>query len=248
MVRTNWYDIIMAEFSGFLPSLPTIKELLLSIEDDLTRIFCILSYLTGGRTGEIVNYREEQYVRKVRRNRKGVIVKDGDGDSVYEWIKRRKADLVEKKGLMKKNIVRQKIKVKGVGGVVREVDVVSITMRNEKNRKKKFKTIFAPYHFEKELIDNLFEFLDNLDDDEVIVNVNRRGMYNTFIKHAKHLYYPHFIRALRVGVLLEVYEFEPFQVREFMGWSDDRPLDSYYIFKRDKTILKKFINKMDANF
>jgi len=246
MVRTNWYDVIISDYNGRLPSMNIIKDLILSIDDDLTRVFCILSYLTGGRISEIVNYSEEQYIKKAKKNRKGVSVKDDEGKTVYEWIKRKKAKLVKKEGLKKKNIIKEKIKVKDLNGKVREIEVISITMRNNKNRKRKFKTIYAPYHFEKALIDELFTYLGNLDPDEVIINIDRRKMYNEFIKYAKHLYYPHFIRALRVGVLLEVYEFEAYQIVEFMGWTDFRPLDAYYIFKKDKTILKKFINKIEA--
>jgi hypothetical protein len=148
---------------------------------------------------------------------------------------------------MKKNVTRELLQVKDVNGVEKEIDVVRIAMRNEKNKVEHFKIIHAPYYFEKELIDNLFVYLDNRDDDEVIVNVSRRSMYNHFIRYAKELYYPHFIRALRVGVLIEVYGFTIPNIQVLMGWSDMRPFKAYYIFKQDKEILNTFIKRIEEN-
>lgn len=244
MVRIAWYDTIMTDFSGRLPDISIIEAIILNIEDDLTRIFCILSYLTGGRISEIVNYCQEIYIKKAKRDKNKKTIKDAAGNTVYEWIKREQKTLTKHKGLMKKNILREKIKIKDLNNEEKEIDVLTITMRNEKNKKKSFKTIYSPYHFENNLIDTLFTYLQNLNDDEVIINIDRRKMYANFRKYAGKLYYPHFIRALRVGVLLEIYEFEEYQVKEFMGWTDNRPLESYYIFKKDHTMLKKFLTKI----
>jgi hypothetical protein len=244
MVRKRWKDTILTEYQGKLPPVTLIQEQILSIEDDLTRIFCILSYLTGGRIGEIVNYRQERWIKRAKRNNLKQTVKDEAGNTIYEWVKRDTKGLVEHRGITKKQIKKEKIKIKDLSGVEKEIEVLSISMINEKNKTEHTKLIYAPYYFEGRLIDELFTYLDRLDDNEVVVDIDRRKMYRLFIKYAEHLYYPHFIRALRVGVLLEIYNFQEFQIQSLMGWSDIRPLKSYYIFKKDKTILTTYLNRI----
>jgi hypothetical protein len=245
MVRVHWFDTIMTDYNGNLPSIDTIKQQILSIEDDLTRIFCILSYLTGGRISEIVNYEQEKHIRVAHRNKKKEVVKDDEGNTIYDKIERKNKEIIRYAGLLRKNVVKELVTVKDSFGKERTIEAVKIVMRNEKNKITKYKTLYAPYYFEKELIDNLYTYLDILKEDEVIVNISRRSMYNYFRKYAKSLYYPHFIRALRVGVLIEVYEFSNIDIQRMMGWTNMMPLNSYYIFKKDKSILNTFIRKIE---
>ena len=246
MVRKKWYDTIMDDFQGRLPPIKVIQERILSITDDLTRIFCIISYLTGGRISEIVNYKQEKCITKARRNEYGQVIKDSNtGKTIYDKVVRLDNELITFKGLKKGNITRELMVIKNeLNKTKEELEVVRIVMRNEKNKTVHHKTIFAPYYFEKDLIDNLFNYLDHLGEDEVVININRNIMYKSFRKYAGQLYYPHFIRALRVGVLLEVYEFNETKIQSLMGWSDLRPIKDYYVFKKDKEILKHYIKKV----
>lgn len=244
MVRNKWYDVIMTEYNGRVPDVNTIEDTLLRIQDDQTRIFCILGYLTGGRISEIVNYEQAQWIKKAKRDKNRNTIKDESGKTIYEWIKRPKETLIRHQGLIKSNILKEKIRIKNTG---KEIEVLRITMRNEKNRTQHFKTIYAPYFFEKRLIENLFDHLRKLNDKDVIIDQNRIKTYKEFRKYAENLYYPHFIRALRVGVLIEVYGLESQQIKEFMGWTSTKPLDAYYIFKKDYTILLKYSEKQNLN-
>jgi AAA15 family ATPase/GTPase len=241
MVRTKWHDIIMQEHGGRLPPIHTLIQGILSIEDDLTRIYCILSYLTGGRISEIVNYQQPRYIKKAKRNKKGETIKNEAGKTIYERveIKPRKTH----PGLLRRNIELEKVKAELKGKEI-DLEVVRIVMRNEKNKTKTFKTIYAPYALEKPLIDNLFDFLNHLDPEEVVINFTRFKIYRDFLKYATQFYYPHYIRAIRVGVLLEYYELEEWKVKAFMGWTDLRPLNAYHIFKKDKGILNSFAKKV----
>ena len=234
MVRARWLSYLNSQFNRKLPSIQEITAWILGITDETTKIFCIIAYLGLARISEVCNYKQENYYRKAKRDNKGQTVKDDKGKTIYERVHREV--IIVEQGIRKKNI---EISTKEVEKDY-SIEVLSMSMRNEKNKTQPDKTVFAPIHYEHELVDCLINYLKNLDDDSIVIPYSRKVIYNRFKKYCPQLLYPHFLRALRIGVLLQVYGLEEYQIMELAGWTDLRPFKSYYVFRSNPAIFRKF--------
>ena len=225
MVRLNWKDIIKKEYTDEdTLRYDYLLEKFNSIEHEETKILCILLYLFGARIGEVCNYTQEKYVMKAKRYADDKIVTLDNGSVVT--IKYA-GEVVKVNGKTKYNkVLTKRCKLDGVTKSAfkfvfkekngKDYEFFQVTLRNEKNKSSKTKICFAPYWIEKDLIDQVVNYFKKFKDDEVVFKKDRRNYY-----------YLHFLRSLRCCVLIFVYKFTEFDIMDFMGWSDTRPLKAY---------------------
>jgi integrase len=107
--------------------------------------------------------------------------------------------------------------------------VLLIRLRNEKNKERQFKDIPIPFDKENELIQMLYEYLDNMDYENYVFNKSRFRAYQ--IIKEKTGFNPHFIRHMRLTHLTVYYDFNDQLLSRFAGWTDSRPAKHYMELK-----------------
>lgn len=236
MTRYKWQEIIKQEYTDenslkYQYLLNKFKE----ITNKKIRILVIILYLFGARISEICNYSKEKKVKKAKRyeedqyvtlnNGEKLIVKyageviKANGKTVYELTKTDQEKLLGVRPIDFKFVDKEK------DG--KNYTFFQCTLRNEKNKKNIQKICYAPYWIEKDLIDEVVEYFKGFDAEQVLFPSGRRNYYHLMKKYANHFHYLHFLRALRCCVLIFVYGFNEFDIMDFMGWTDTRPLKAY---------------------
>jgi len=215
MVRKAFEDIIAEEYGGIFPGLEHTQNKIMNIMHDKTRIFCILAYLTGGRISEVCLYKTPKLLKKITTLKNGKV----------------KESFVPNPNYTPKPIhgIRPKdLRIESDFGK----KFLIIHMRNLKNGEVHYKTVTAPIDHEGIIIKELMRYIQNIPEDKTIIPYERTWVFRMFKKYAvKKFYYPHFLRALRTTHLFVIYDFDSKQVKDFMGWSDERPIKKYEIFK-----------------
>jgi len=107
--------------------------------------------------------------------------------------------------------------------------VLLIRLKNEKNRKRKFKDIPIPFEREPELIQMLYEYMDDMDMDVPIFKFGRIRAYQIIKKTTG--FNPHFIRHIRLTHLAVYHDFNDQLLIRFAGWTDSRPAKNYMELK-----------------
>jgi hypothetical protein len=209
----------------------------------------ICLYLFGSRIGEICHYKQDKKIRKACKyeedefinvdhqkiilHYKGDVIKE-NGKTKYSWIP---TDELELDGVKPENFkfVEKSVLDKKTNTLV-NMKFLQLVYRNEKNKKRPTKICYAPYknittgkYYEKELIEDLVNYIKSVPVGHEVFPRLRRTYNNLLNKHAPYLYYLHFLRALRCCVLIYVYGFEEFHLIDFMGWTNSNPL-KYYRF------------------
>jgi hypothetical protein len=250
MTRVKWQNIIEKEY---INENNLRYEYLLSkfqqIKKTEIRELVITQYLFAPRISEICHYKQDKFIKKALRyemdkviniqgeniilKNKGDVIKK-DGKTVYKYFK---SDGLEFKGVTPNDfkMIEQKLEITKNG--IKKICtclLLQCTLRNEKNKNKTKKICMAPYknittgeYFEKELIDELMNYINKFKPDEEIFPKLRRCYDYYLKKYAPQFHYLHFLRALRCCVLLFVYNFNDVKLMDFMGWTDMRPLKNY---------------------
>jgi integrase len=135
------------------------------------------------------------------------------------------SEIVGQNGLIKKNIEFIKIGDK---------EILKIEMRNEKNRERFRKIIPIVMDKEKELIDLLTSYLNNLNPEDVLFNFKKSRAYQ-LIREVSN-FNPHFLRHLRASHLVTKYNFSDQKLVQYLGWTDSRPAKHYIHLKWEDLI------------
>lgn len=230
MTRVKWLDIIKRDFNDL--DLTLIKNKLLSIVDRDIRVFVIMLYLFGCRISELCEYKQDNKIKRAVRKEDGEVLKV-NRKTVYDWFETLR---IRMDGVKKKDF---KIVTRTIKGV--DYKFFTCVLRNEKNRKEKTKLVYAPYDKEFSLVNEVLNYIETFGDEEVIFPYSRKVMYNRFKKEAPQFFYPHFLRNLRINVLITIYGFTDFEIQDFMGWSNTKPLNNYRFLKSINTGMGKMI-------
>ena len=92
---------------------------------------------------------------------------------------------------------------------------------------------------EFEFINVFFEWLNKLDDDDIIFNISRKHAYK-IIRRFYDPAFPHYLRHIRLTHLTSLYGFNSADLRQFTGWSSDIPA-SHYVHLNWKDVAKKML-------
>src|SRR3990172_772865 len=122
-------------------------------------------------------------------------------------------------------------------------------LHTEKNRKRPVRELIFPIEKEKMLIDMLYEYLDSVNDDDILFNFTRQRAWqiihpiilkNKPIALQKTLNGNHYLRHCRNTHLALIYDFNEYELQEWNGWSDIRPA-RVYVHVKKKDIARKFM-------
>ncbi len=114
--------------------------------------------------------------------------------------------------------------------------IMLVTLRNEKNKQRKYKKIPVPVDKERELITYFLDYVDSIEED-VLFNFTEQNAWKQMIK--KIGVNPHFLRHIRLTHLVTEYDFNEYLLGMFAGWTDIRPAKHYMELKW-KDILQKY--------
>ena len=110
--------------------------------------------------------------------------------------------------------------------------ILSIRMPNRKHRERKYKELIIPMDVEKEsnISKHLTDYLQSLKDhhfnnEECLFHLSRSYAARIITDYCR--FNPHFFRHIRATHLIVIYNFSPFLLQKFMGWSDTRPARYY---------------------
>ena len=79
---------------------------------------------------------------------------------------------------------------------------------------------------EGEFLVYLRYYMDRSADDEPLFNISRQHAY-TIIRCLRDDFFPHYLRHLRCSHLSSLYGFNSAELRQYFGWSDDKPAATY---------------------
>lgn len=115
--------------------------------------------------------------------------------------------------------------------------IILFRLNNRKNKDKHFKDLPIPYDREKELLDIIFPFLDDIDLERQVFPFSKTRAYQIIKKETG--WNPHWIRHIRLTHLAVYYDFNDQLLVKFSGWTDSRPSKEYMEIKW-KDILQKY--------
>lgn len=115
--------------------------------------------------------------------------------------------------------------------------IILFRLNNRKNKERKFKEIPIPYDKEKELLDMIFPYLDNIDLESRVFTISKTRAYQIIKKELG--WNPHWIRHIRLTNLVTYQDFNDQFLVKFSGWTDSRPAKNYMEHKW-KDILQKY--------
>ena len=92
---------------------------------------------------------------------------------------------------------------------------------NEANR-----NIAVNIEREKEFIEILIKWINKVEMDDYIFNIGRKQAY-VIVRKFKDELFPHYFRHLRCSHLTTQYGFSSADLRQYTGWTDDKPAAQY---------------------
>jgi hypothetical protein len=101
-----------------------------------------------------------------------------------------------------------------------------------------FKNIPLPLHCESGIVKNLQDYVNTLQDDEVLFPFYRQLIYRNCAKYLGKEIFPHLIRHFRASILVADYGFQEHELVHFIGWNDSR-MASTYVHLNWESIAKK---------
>jgi len=183
------------------------------------RSLFIIAYLTAGRITEIVQRpyllkrvykyidtldKQGNPVRRVARNPNG-------SPLIFETVKSE----LNYKGILKRDISFEFRKGK---------NIMLVRMQNRKNRLLTRKNPPIPVDREGPLVDMLKEYLDMIADDTPLFDFKISKAEQIINKVGMN---PHFIRDIRLTHMVQIYDFNPFELAKFAGWKNASPAERY---------------------
>lgn len=109
-------------------------------------------------------------------------------------------------------------------GTKANMEVLTITMPNEKSKKVTSKTLPVIISQDKPLVDIIMGYANSFQEDIPIFNITRQRAWQITTKYG---YNPHFMRHMRLTHLVTMYEFNERLLIRFAGWTDSRPASHY---------------------
>ena len=204
-----------------IPSQEWIYQTALRYTNLRERALFIVAYLTGGRISEIVRTR---YLRKV--TYQYTEMEDKHGNKVRKVLRNKHkspiAETIEKNQINYPGILRMDVLIHEVRSDGKQI--LEIRMQNRKNKKVKVKSIPIPIHKEKRLVGLLFEYLDTLNPEIPLFPMSIRTAERIINKVDMN---PHFLRNIRLTHLVNIYDFNAYQLTRFAGWTSASPAEAY---------------------
>lgn len=194
-------------------------------------------YLTAGRATEILKTTKLRR-RKVRRK---VSFENGAKKVLYELDESNKPivdhwlEYHNYLGTMKCDI-----KPKEFFGY----SFLELRIENRKNKKRNTKLLLVPIEKEKAIVKYLMDYIESLEDDEVLFKFGRRRAAQ-IIKETTG-FNIHFIRHIRTTHLITIYDFNEQMLVKYAGWTDARPAKAY-IELRTSNMAREFLKWEQRN-
>jgi integrase len=199
-----------------VPDVSYIIDTAQSIQNERLKCLFVLLYLTGGRICELVR-------------KKGYDITSLIKDKSTKTYKYNKTINPEKN---KYSIKKKQISFENKNG--REVVLISI--RNEKHKKKKYKETPIPLDRpeNKILIEIIKPYLNTLEMESELFPFGYQYAYRLL----KPYFNPHWFRHIRATHLTLNYDLPTPLLRKYMGWTDDRQAGTYQELRWDDILEK----------
>lgn len=184
------------------------------------RSLFILCYLTAGRITEII---PKKWLYK--RTYKWVDGYDRQGNPIIRVARNEnQTPIIENtakielnyKGIYKRDI--------SIGVNKKGKTIMAVRMQNRKNKTLTKKNVPIPVDHELELVMMLWSYLNTLNMDDPLFDF-RIGKAEKII--SKIDLNPHFIRDIRLTHMVQLYDFNPFELAKFAGWKNAAPAERY---------------------
>lgn len=183
------------------------------------RALFIIAYLTAGRITEIV---PKDYLYK--HTYKWIYTTDKQGYSSRRVARNEnKSPIIEKTvkekldypGILKRDISFEHRKDK---------NIMIVRMQNRKNKYLTRKNLPIPIDREPDLVEMLKQYLDMISDETPLFDF-RIGKAERIIN--KIGMNPHYLRDIRLTHMVQIYDFNSFQLAKFAGWKNSAPAERY---------------------
>lgn len=97
--------------------------------------------------------------------------------------------------------------------------IYNIPTLKKKIKGKNPRTIPINIEKEKELIDFILDYLNELNPQDILFPFGRRNGYLIIYRHFGKEYHPHYFRHLRLTHLVQLYNFDALSLQNFTNWS-----------------------------
>ena len=188
-----------------IPSIDYIIQTAIDIKNERLKCLFVLLYLTGGRICELVRRKGYDITNKIKdkTNRIYRYNKQANSEKDKTSVKRKQISFEEKKGRK----------------------VMLITLRNEKNRRRKVKELPIPLDKQENiiLVGLIMPYLNSLEMESELFPFGYQYAYRIL----KPYFNPHWFRHIRATHLTIKYDLPVHLLRTFMGWTDDRQASAY---------------------
>ena len=92
---------------------------------------------------------------------------------------------------------------------------------------------------EQEFMKYIYDYVVDLDPGDILFPISRQHAYN-IVRKFKDEAFPHYFRHLRLTNLAKDYGFNSAELRQYTGWTDDKPA-SHYVHLNWKDTAKKML-------
>lgn len=132
------------------------------------------------------------------------------GARISEVVRSIKLYQIEKQDFQGKNFI-----------VIHNVQCLKRKKGNEAKR-----NIAINWEKENDFIKIMAQYFKTLPNDGFIFDISRQHAYNIIRKFEDNLF-PHYFRHLRLSHLTTLYGFNSAELRQYTGWTDDKPASNY---------------------
>ena len=194
------------------------------------KVFFSMAYLTAGRVSEIVGvkYLRKNHYKLEEESKHGLpslkVAKNKNGSPVIAKVER---------------IEHNYPGVRAVDiefGQVEGKNIMYVNLQNRKNKRVKRKILPIPVHLEQDFVKLIRLYIADMPPESPLFDFCIRTGQRMLEKIDMN---PHYLRDIRLTHLVQIYDFNTFELIKFAGWKDARPAE-HYVRLRVTDLINKY--------